>query len=377
MPITQPADEDFDLTAHPGAVAERHLGGRPHRPVPACRRWRCTGTGSPGPRPRARIRNRQANSPGYGRSRRTTCGRSASLLRTAKTTRRWSSTGTAQAWTVAKASFPGDLLAVGATSGKDVWAVGQVFTGHRDETLILHWDGHRWVRKTSPNPGPTRQRTEFGDRHLGQQRLGGRLRLEQHRHGLQHRRADADPALGRPHVGQGEEPQSGRQGQGRRAVGVAAISASRLLVAVGTAFVSHQTIILQWNGKSWVRTPSPERGPGDPAPGGGGQLGGQRLGRRRLPAGGPDQVFATHFAAPALVPAGCWRWLPGRDLRPAAEPGNGRQRVHRRGRVVPVRRLGGRRRRERRPGPRLSSSTGTAPPGRSCPTPSLGPGSVP
>jgi len=44
-----------------------------------------------------------------------------------------------------------DLQAVSAVSPTDVWAVSD--TSHFSETLILHWDGTRWSQVTSPNPG--------------------------------------------------------------------------------------------------------------------------------------------------------------------------------------------------------------------------------
>src|SRR5205814_4966051 len=47
------------------------------------------------------------------------------------------------------------LLAIGAVSSSDVWAVGERAVQHGDErTLIEHWDGSRWGVVSSPNvPG--------------------------------------------------------------------------------------------------------------------------------------------------------------------------------------------------------------------------------
>ncbi len=47
-----------------------------------------------------------------------------------------------------------DVLAASALSPKDVWAVGTAYgrRGTRD-TLVDHWDGHRWTRIPSPSPG--------------------------------------------------------------------------------------------------------------------------------------------------------------------------------------------------------------------------------
>lgn len=50
-----------------------------------------------------------------------------------------------------------ELNAVAAASRRSVWAVGDYFRnragGHAYQTLVLHWDGRRWKRVPSPNPG--------------------------------------------------------------------------------------------------------------------------------------------------------------------------------------------------------------------------------
>jgi len=49
----------------------------------------------------------------------------------------------------------GMLIGVSATSASNAWAVGDYIdqTG-APKTLTLHWDGTRWTRVSSPNPGP-------------------------------------------------------------------------------------------------------------------------------------------------------------------------------------------------------------------------------
>jgi hypothetical protein len=44
------------------------------------------------------------------------------------------------------------LTGVSATSPNDAWAVGFFANGTADQTLILHWDGTSWTQKPSPNP---------------------------------------------------------------------------------------------------------------------------------------------------------------------------------------------------------------------------------
>lgn len=46
-----------------------------------------------------------------------------------------------------------DLFSVTATSHSNAWAVGEVFTGGEITTLIVRWNGRRWARMASPNPG--------------------------------------------------------------------------------------------------------------------------------------------------------------------------------------------------------------------------------
>jgi hypothetical protein len=46
-------------------------------------------------------------------------------------------------------TYATSLNSVSAVSGRNAWAVGR----HGDDTSILHWDGTRWSRVTSPNLG--------------------------------------------------------------------------------------------------------------------------------------------------------------------------------------------------------------------------------
>jgi hypothetical protein len=51
------------------------------------------------------------------------------------------------------------LLAVDASSGSNVWAVGffEGRSGHALRTLVLRWNGSAWKRVRSPNPGHMRE----------------------------------------------------------------------------------------------------------------------------------------------------------------------------------------------------------------------------
>lgn len=99
-----------------------------------------------------------------------------------------------------------DLYAVWATSANDVWAVGEYGTGTSPgRTLILHYNGTAWSHVSSPNIGAT----------------------------------NAENGL----------------------LSVTA-TASNNAWAVGTYYngTTHQTLILRWNGTSWLHITSPNPG---------------------------------------------------------------------------------------------------------------------
>lgn len=60
-----------------------------------------------------------------------------------------------QSWSLAQYPAPagGQLRAVAATSGSNVWAVGWIGSGPATRTLIEHWNGTRWRQIASHAPG--------------------------------------------------------------------------------------------------------------------------------------------------------------------------------------------------------------------------------
>jgi len=61
-------------------------------------------------------------------------------------------------WTRVPSPNPGDgssapLHGVSAVSSRDAWAVGSYFTGRTGKVLILHWDGSRWTQVPGHMPG--------------------------------------------------------------------------------------------------------------------------------------------------------------------------------------------------------------------------------
>jgi hypothetical protein len=99
------------------------------------------------------------------------------------------------------------LTGVAATAAGNAWASGSVFANGTHRTLILRWNGTRWARVTSPNPGG------IGDHNF--------------------------------------------------LAGVAALSLTNAW-AVGDSSdaAGTQTLILHWNGTAWARVPSPSPGAG-------------------------------------------------------------------------------------------------------------------
>jgi hypothetical protein len=66
------------------------------------------------------------------------------------------------AWSTVTSPNPGtscglnagnQLYGVGAVSSSDVWAVGSFFNCSLYKTLAVHWDGTRWSKVATPNPG--------------------------------------------------------------------------------------------------------------------------------------------------------------------------------------------------------------------------------
>lgn len=71
-----------------------------------------------------------------------------------------------RAWTRVPSPSPGGsphfdfLTSVVAVSASDAWAVGALFTeSHGDQSLALHWNGHRWQRVTAATAGDEDQFT--------------------------------------------------------------------------------------------------------------------------------------------------------------------------------------------------------------------------
>ena len=156
------------------------------------------------------------------------------------------------AWRQVASPNPGPdnfLSGVAATSGGDVWAVGNTVTSNAaSKTLILHWNGRRWRHVASPDPGSLNHLTGVAATSPTNAWAVGYSRessvdertLILHWNGHKWSRL-ASPSLGGPATG-------------NFLFGVTATSAKNAW-AVGV--FGFDTLILRWNGARWAHVPSP------------------------------------------------------------------------------------------------------------------------
>lgn len=161
-------------------------------------------------------------------------------------------------WTQTPSPNPGEfvqLTAVHAISANDAWAVGTFSDGSAFQTLTLHWDGKAWTQKPSPNPGPGANdqltsvtATSGGDvwavgDFLSNTQVSTVSTLIMHWDGTSWKQVDSP----------NPEPDIIN-----RLTGVSATSPNDAwavgFFANGTA---DQTLILHWDGTSWTQVPSP------------------------------------------------------------------------------------------------------------------------
>ena len=149
------------------------------------------------------------------------------------------------------------LTGVSAVSASDAWAVGSYGTGLNDATLVLRWNGTRWARAPSPNPGyPTGPNNLYGvsaapASHawaVGSYGLGS----------LAHPVKTLVLRWNGTRWAQVPSPSPGGV-HGSQLLGVTSTSKSGAW-AVGSA--NGATLALRWNGARWARVPTPSPGAG-------------------------------------------------------------------------------------------------------------------
>jgi hypothetical protein len=169
---------------------------------------------------------------------------------------RWNGTTWSQVPSPNVGTSDNGLLGVTATSGKDAWAVGYYTDSHDvSQTLVEHWNGSKWKRVLSPDPGGSANSASVSAVAATSPssawavgnyfKAGITQPLVMRWNGKAWKPARA-PSLDRPSVDASLN-------------GVTVVSATNAW-AVGSV-KSDQTLAAHWNGKAWTRVPSPDPGP--------------------------------------------------------------------------------------------------------------------
>jgi hypothetical protein len=163
-------------------------------------------------------------------------------------------------WAQIESPSPGahrQLNGVGGSSGTDVWAVGWYRSTDYDRTLILHWNGVSWSKVASPSPQPHTTYDLFGVAATSPSNAwavgtswDGNVRKSL----ILRWNGQKWSKVASPNPGAGY--------QGTELARVDATSAGNAW-AVGTytpVGKSNQSLILRWNGQKWSKVPSPNPG---------------------------------------------------------------------------------------------------------------------
>ena len=137
----------------------------------------------------------------------------------------------------------GDLISVTGASADSAWAVGVT----EQHAVILRWNGVTWTRVPKP-AGSVFSRWPS----LGQQRLGARLHFPRRR---PQRPGVADPALERRDLDTSAQPEPRVRPDRRRDRRLRRYRLGVRLLRHRHRYQRHA--ILQWNGATWTRVPSP------------------------------------------------------------------------------------------------------------------------
>jgi hypothetical protein len=152
-------------------------------------------------------------------------------------------------------SADNELLGVAATSASNAWAVGSTYDHGVTRTLILHWNGTRWTRVPSPNPGGNGYdslegvaATSASDAWaVGEYDKGGIDRpLTLHWDGLSWSKVRSPTPSGSYDYAFLD--------------GVAATSASDVWAVGFASGKPSRSIVLHWDGTAWTQVPSPSPG---------------------------------------------------------------------------------------------------------------------
>lgn len=234
-----------------------------------------------------------------------------------------------KAWTQVATPNPGagsnSLTAVTVVSPTDMWAVGQYSTQTSspldiipDKTLILHWNGHRWLQVRTPSPGGFNDNLTsvakisanniWATGFYGVRNNGGKTKSL-----LLHWNGHAWSQVSSPDYGT----------QNNTLISVAATAANSVWVAdqVSSSTSSSTALLLHWNGHHWSKAASLTNGDfsgiGFSSPRNGWLVGGDRKGLSltlhwngrswtRVPAPSLKNLSNTLLSVTTLSPTSAW-----------------------------------------------------------------------
>jgi len=173
----------------------------------------------------------------------------------------WNGTSWSQVTAPASAMPQTELNGVSTVSGRDAWAAG--FAGKRAAglfgTLLLHWNGTAWSPVASPDPG----KTDSFLQGVSATASGGAWAVGSYSRGNTLRTLVLKwSGTAWAQVKSASPAPSGRY---NLLDGVSAIGRGHAWAVGNNPDLTTgpgQTLVLQWNGTSWPRVPSPDSGPG-------------------------------------------------------------------------------------------------------------------
>jgi hypothetical protein len=167
------------------------------------------------------------------------------------------------AWKQAAIPSPGiasELLGVAATSASNVWAVGEYETTSSERTLVLHWNGRTWAQQASPSPGGSQAEDSLAA--VGASSAGNAWAVGTFTNG------GIDNTLTLHWNGHKwakvTSPNRGGSASGNSLASVAVTSSSNAWAVgsyVNDSDTAQNVLILHWNGSTWKTTAGPSPAP--------------------------------------------------------------------------------------------------------------------
>jgi hypothetical protein len=158
--------------------------------------------------------------------------------------------------TIPSTGTASELAGVAASSASNVWAVGESETTSSERTLVLHWNGRRWAQQASPSPGGSNSEDSLAA--VGVSSAGNAWAVGTFTNG------GIDNTLTLHWNGHKwarvTSPNRGGSASGNSLAGVAIVS-GRDAWAVGSyvdgSGTAQNVLLLHWNGSTWQMTAGP------------------------------------------------------------------------------------------------------------------------